>query len=134
MATKLESPARAGEAGITTLVINGTAHAALDALQNDRLIGTRFDHPRSRVAARKIWLKNLPPAGGRLLIDAGAAKAIAERGASLLPRGLVAVHGEFARGDAVQVIQVKRGVEIAVARGLCQYSASECSRQIGRAP
>src|SRR3546814_3892484 len=111
MATKLESPARAGEAGITTLVINGTSHAALDALQNDRLIGTRFDHPRSRVAARKTWLKNLPPAAGRLLIDAGAAKAIAERGASLLPRGLVAVHGEFARGDAVQLVQLKRSEE-----------------------
>jgi glutamate 5-kinase len=131
MATKLEAAARAGEAGITTLVINGTSHAALDALQNDRLIGTRFDHPRSRVAARKTWLKNLPPAAGRLLIDAGAAKAIAERGASLLPRGLVAVHGEFARGDAVQLVQLKRGVEVPVARGLCQYSAGECSRLIG---
>ncbi len=131
MATKLEAAARAGEAGITTLVINGTSYAALDALQNDRLIGTRFDHPRSRVAARKTWLKNLPPAAGRLLIDAGAAKAIAQRGASLLPRGLVAVHGEFARGDAVQLVQLKRGVEVPLARGLCQYSAGECSRLIG---
>ncbi|PKM12327.1 MAG: glutamate 5-kinase [Gammaproteobacteria bacterium HGW-Gammaproteobacteria-5] len=131
MATKLDAAARAGEAGITTVVINGTSHVALEALQTNRLIGTRFDHPRSRVAARKTWLKNLPPAAGRLLVDSGAAKAIAERGASLLPRGLVAVHGEFARGDAVQVTYIKRGVEVVVARGLCQYNASECNRLIG---
>jgi len=131
MATKLDAAARASEAGITTVVLNGTAHAALDALQNDRLIGTRFDPARSRVTARKTWLKNLPPAAGRLHVDAGAAKAIAERGASLLLRGLVAVHGDFARGDVVQVVQLKRGVEVPLARGLCQYSASECVRLVG---
>jgi len=131
MATKLEAATRAGEAGITTLIVNGTSSQALDALLRGRLIGTRIDHARSALAARKAWLKNLPAGSGGLRVDAGAARAIVERGASLLPRGMLAVSGDFVRGDAVQIVVTERAGERVVARGLCQYSASECQRLVG---
>lgn len=131
MATKLEAATRAGEAGINTVIVNGTSAAALDALLRGRLVGTRIDHARSALAARKAWLKNLPASSGSLRIDAGAARALADRGASLLPRGMVEVRGDFARGDAVQIVVEERTGERVVARGLCQYSASECQRLIG---
>ena len=42
---------------------------------------------------------------GTLLIDAGAARAVREGGASLLPVGVVEVRGEFDAGDAVEIVE-----------------------------
>jgi len=66
----------------------------------------------------------------RLLLDAGALKALLGDGKSLLPIGVAAVEGDFARGDVVSVAD-ENGRE--VARGLVNYSAQE-SRKIMRQP
>lgn len=132
MATKLEAAARAGDAGVVTVICSGTNAATLDALARDRLRGTRIDAVRRPTQARKIWLKNLPDTAGLLRIDAGAARALRERGASLLARGLLAVEGDFARGDPVRIAVAGRdGALRVLARGLSQYSAGECQRLIG---
>ena len=61
-------------------------------------------------------------------VDAGAARALGA-GASLLPGGIVAVEGEFVRGDLVEIAAPDGA---ALARGLCQYSAAEVRRVLGR--
>lgn len=132
MATKLEAAARAGDAGVITLISSGTDPLALDALGRDRLRGTRIDAARRPALARKTWLKNLPDTSGVLRIDAGAARALRERGASLLARGLLGVEGDFARGDPVRIAVSGRDAALRVlARGLSQYNAGECQRLIG---
>jgi glutamate 5-kinase len=66
---------------------------------------------------------------GRLILDDGAVRALSA-GKSLLPIGVTAVQGEFERGAAVACV-TPEGREIA--RGLCNYAASE-TRRIARRP
>jgi glutamate 5-kinase len=64
-----------------------------------------------------------------LRLDAGAARAVVSRGASLLPAGIVAVEGVFDVGD---VVELRDPADSAVARGIVAYSAAELPRLIGR--
>jgi glutamate 5-kinase len=129
MRTKILAAQRAGAAGIDTILFNGTREAVSQALAEDRLIGTRFVAAHSRVAARKHWLRHAPvEAGASIVIDAGAATALIDRGASLLPIGVVDAQGEFRRGDLVELVRVDGGRTQCIARGVTQYSAADIRR------
>lgn len=134
MRTKVLAAQRAGAAGIDTVLFNGTRAAVAQALAEDRLIGTRFIAGRSRIAARKHWLRHAPvEPGAAILIDAGAASALIDKGASLLPIGAVDARGEFRRGDLVQIVlaETLRADDAAatpLARGVTQYSAADIRR------
>ncbi|MBN8213266.1 MAG: glutamate 5-kinase [Xanthomonadales bacterium] len=134
MRTKILAAQRAGAAGIDTVLFNGTREAVSQALADNRLIGTRFVAARSRVAARKHWLRHAPvDAGAAIVIDAGAAAALIERGASLLPIGVADAQGEFRRGDLVEIVLVESmradgGRTQCIARGVSQYSAADIRR------
>lgn len=128
MRTKLEAAARAAAAGIETFLFNGTSADAVRALQHGRLHGTRFRPAQNRLAARKYWLRNAPLEEGAIIIDAGAAQALADRGASLLPGGVVTAEGEFRRGDMVEVVLRDEAGSRRVARGVSQYSAVDIRR------
>ena len=78
-----------------------------------------------RLAARKRWIAFAVPPQGRLTVDAGAKKALTERGTSLLPSGLVEVSGEFHAGEVV-ALTLPDGQEFA--RGLVNYEAGELRR------
>jgi len=68
------------------------------------------------------------PTSGTLEVDAGAAEALCGRGASLLPRGVIGVEGQFDVGDAVEV----RVEDRVIAKGITQYRAPELTRIRGR--
>ncbi|MEM0964242.1 MAG: PUA domain-containing protein, partial [Bacteroidota bacterium] len=59
----------------------------------------------------------------------GAVRALRQRGASLLPSGVVAVDGDIRPGDPVEIADADGGV---VARGIVRYSAAELARVLGR--
>ncbi len=128
MRTKLEAAAKAASAGIDTILFNGTDAETLRLLDRGRLRGTRLHAGRTRLAARKYWLKHVPVVPGAILVDAGAAKALSGSGASLLPGGILDASGDFARGDMVEILCSADGSERRVARGLTQYSASDIRR------
>ena len=128
MRTKLEAAQRASAAGVATVLFNGTRADVLDDLARDSLRGTRIHALRSRVAVRKHWLQNAPAEAGGIIIDEGAANALVEKGASLLPGGVLTAEGEFRRGDMVEVLLLgERGTQ-RVARGVSQYSAADIRR------
>ena len=128
MRTKLEAAQRASAAGVATVLFNGTNAEVLAGLANDRLRGTRIHALRSRIAVRKHWLQNAPAEPGGVVIDSGAANALVEKGASLLPGGVVAAEGDFRRGDMVEVLlRDERGTR-RIARGVSQYSAADIRR------
>jgi glutamate 5-kinase len=127
MHTKLEAAAKAAAAGIETFLFNGTRAETLSALAAGRLRGTRFRPAQNRLAARKYWLRNVPVETGAILVDAGAAGAVRERGASLLPGGVVGAEGDFRRGDMVEV-RLREGGDDCIARGVSQYSAIDIRR------
>ncbi|WP_343123484.1 PUA domain-containing protein, partial [Stenotrophomonas pictorum] len=61
-------------------------------------------------------------------VDAGAARALREKGASLLPGGVSGAEGEFRRGDMVEVRLQDNGDTHCIARGISQYSATDIRR------
>ncbi len=132
MRTKLQAAARAAGAGIDTILFNGRDADTIRLLGHGRFRGTRLRAGQSRLAARKHWLQQVPMASGAIIIDAGAATALAAKGASLLPGGVVAAAGDFARGDMVGIILREAAGDRRIARGLSQYSASDIRRIAGR--
>ena len=128
MRTKLEAAQRASAAGVSTVLFNGTRGDVLDDLARDTLRGTRIHALRSRVAVRKHWLQNAPAEPGGILVDEGAANALVEKGASLLPGGVLTAEGEFRRGDMVEVLLRGEEGNTRVARGVSQYSAADIRR------
>jgi glutamate 5-kinase len=128
MRTKLEAATKAAAAGIATAVFCGSDAATVQTLGEGRLRGTLIHAPGSRMQARKYWLRHAPAAPGRIIVDDGAARALAGGRASLLPGGIAGIEGEFHRGDMVEIINADHR---AIARGLSQYSAAEVRRLAG---
>ena len=128
MRTKLEAAAKAAAAGIETFLFNGTRAEAVRGLAQAQFSGTRFRPAQNRVAARKYWLRNVPLEAGGIIVDAGAARAMGEKGASLLPGGVIAAEGDFRRGDMVEVRLRDEQGERGIARGVSQYSAVDVRR------
>jgi len=132
MRTKLQAAQKAATAGIETFLFNGRNPDVLRALAQGQLHGTRVHAGQSRIAARKYWLRHTQVEPGAIWIDAGAACALREKGASLLPGGVVAVDGEFRRGDMVEVCLHGASSSPCLARGISQYSAVDIRRICGR--
>lgn len=128
MHTKLEAAAKAAAAGIETFLFNGTQAATLSALSRGALLGTRFRPAQNRLAARKYWLRNVPVEAGAIVVDAGAANAMGQKGASLLPGGVATAEGDFRRGDMVEVVLRDETGDRRIARGVSQYSAVDIRR------
>jgi glutamate 5-kinase len=129
MRTKLQASEKAAAAGIPTALFSGRELATVKALEDGQLRGTLIDVAGNRMQARKYWLRHAPAGNGRISVDAGAVRALVGGRASLLPGGMLDVAGEFHRGDLVEIVDAN---ERPVARGLCQYSAAEVRRLIGR--
>jgi glutamate 5-kinase len=132
MRTKLEAASKAAAAGIGTALFCGRDADTLTALADGKLHGTFVEPHGDRLLARKQWLRNAPTGLHGLRVDAGAAQALGQRGASLLPGGVVAVEGEFGRGDLVEVRLAGDSGSGVVARGLVQYNSVDLQRIVGR--
>ncbi|NCT71892.1 MAG: glutamate 5-kinase [Xanthomonadaceae bacterium] len=128
MHTKLEAAAKAAAAGIETFLFNGTQAATLSALSRGALLGTRFRPAQNRLAARKYWLRSVPVEAGAIVVDAGAANAMGQKGASLLPGGVATAEGDFRRGDMVELVLRDEAGDRRIARGVSQYSAVDICR------
>lgn len=131
MRTKIEAAEKATTRGIDTVIVNGTEPAALDALKRGTLHGTLFRRVDPPLHARKHWMLHAAPSAGRITVDAGAAAALRQRGASLLPSGIVDVQGHFGRGDTVEVA-VRGDVSSVIAKGATQYASHDLERIVGR--
>ena len=129
MYTKLEAATKAAAAGINTVLFCGHNAETISALAEDRLHGTFIPAHGDRLDARKLWLRHTPPSGGAIRVDEGAARAMSEQGASLLPGGVIAVEGEFERAAMVDVLPARGHKRLA--RGLVQYHSADLQRVAG---
>jgi len=119
MATKLQAARIATDAGCAVVITKGDAQNPLSVLANGTEKSSWFLAKTNPKLARKQWIAGSLKPKGSLVIDAGAARALA-KGSSLLAAGLVRVEGHFERGDAVLILD-EAGAEIG--RGLAGYSA-----------
>jgi glutamate 5-kinase len=125
MESKLAAAKLMTDHGELMVVAAGRTPDVLISVLDGTDTGTLFVPTASKKRpSRSRWI-GAARAAGWILIDAGAVKALVERGRSLLPAGIVKVEGAFARGD---VIDIKAPDGSIVARGLSNYAASDIDR------
>jgi glutamate 5-kinase len=129
MLTKVLAAKRAARSGASTIIACGGEADVLTRLARGEPLGTTLAAERSSLAARKQWLADHVRLAGRLTLDSGAMHALVRDGKSLLPIGVVAVTGNFGRGEVVGC-NGPDGREIA--RGLVNYGAQEAARIMRR--
>jgi glutamate 5-kinase len=126
MVTKLAAARIAMAAGCRMVIARGQELRPLSAIEAGAR-ATWFIPASEPRTARKRWIAGALNTAGVLVVDDGAATALA-RGTSLLPTGVVSVDGNFERGDAV-IVRSSDGRE--VARGLSAYSSSDAQTIAG---
>ncbi len=129
MSTKLAAADLARRGGAEVVIAAGSVEDVVLRVAQGQRVGTRFPPLANRLESRKRWLLGGPAPAGRILVDDGAAAALASQGRSLLPVGVVRVEGRFERGDTVRICN-SAGREIA--RGLSRYGAASLEQIKGR--
>ena len=122
MTTKLQAATIACASGTTTLIARADDAAGLlgqEQVPTD--LGTWFEPTGPHRPSRRLWMAHASQPDGRVLIDAGAARALTVGKKSLLLPGLTGVDGDFESGSVVDVV----GPEGVLARGICRYAAAE---------
>ena len=101
MATKLKAAQIAATAGCATIISQGQNLHPLKAL-NEGAKHTLFKPAITKNNAMKAWIAGSIDPSGAVIVDAGAVQAL-KNGKSLLPAGVIAVEGEFERGESILV-------------------------------
>ncbi len=128
MKSKLRAARLATAAGGAVVMANGSIDGILDRIFQAEPVGTLFLPHGDSVPAWKRWVGFTAQPKGTIKVDAGARRAVVEKGTSLLPVGVRAVEGEYGKGDVVAVTDAD-GHEIA--RGLTNYSAADTRKIMG---
>ena len=122
MTTKLQAATIACASGTTTLIARADdAAALLGQEQVPADLGTWFEPTGPHRPSRRLWMAHASQPEGRVLIDAGAARALTVGKKSLLLPGLTGLDGDFESGSVVDVV----GPGGVLARGICRYAAAE---------
>ncbi len=127
MVTKIEAAKIAVAGGTHMVIASGKVSNPIAALGAGGCC-TWFLAGSDPIAARKRWIVGRLEPKGSVVLDKGAAAALAG-GKSLLPAGVTRIEGSFERGDAV-IIRNGDGAEIG--RGLAAYDHTDARAIIGR--
>ncbi|GAB3659738.1 glutamate 5-kinase [Ramlibacter alkalitolerans] len=122
MITKVLAASRAARSGASTVIAWGREPDCLLRLVRGEVIGTLLVAPTQKSQARKRWMADHLQLRGAVTVDAGAVAKLRSDGKSLLPIGMTAVEGDFARGE---VIAVRDPAGQEIARGLANYASAE---------
>lgn len=125
MSSKLQAAKTATSHGHSVIIAPGRVDDVLQRILRGEAVGTLFKATGKRIRGRQRWIDSSAEVVGKLSIDAGAARAIAQGGNSLLAVGIVDVIGEFQVGEVVAMLD-PFGSEIA--RGLTNYSGAEARK------
>jgi glutamate 5-kinase len=122
MVTKIEAAEKAADAGVRVVIADGRAPDVISRLASGEPVGTHFLPARSKIESRKRWMISGLCTRGKLMVDAGAARALREQNRSLLAAGILNAEGRFGRGDIVAVID-EGGVQLGC--GIANYSSGD---------
>ena len=129
MRAKVRAARLASDWGVPTVIASGKEPGLLARVVSGEEVGSLFLPGVKRLTERKRWIAIRTRSRGSIVVDDGAKRALVERGASLLPIGIVEVEGDFGIGARVDLVD---GSGEAFAVGLVSYSASEIRRMKGR--
>lgn len=129
MRTKVESARVAVRSATHAVVANARRPDVLTEVLSGAAVGTWFVAQPQRLEARRLWIGFALSVHGRIHVDAGAARALRERGVSLLSVGVTRADGSFEVGDAVEVVDPDG---VVIARGLTNYDVADVARIAGQ--
>ena len=130
MLTKIFAAKRAATSGAHTVIASGREPDVLIRLAQGEAIGTELVSTVAALSARKQWMADHLQLAGQLVLDSGAATALASGKKSLLPVGVVDIRGEFTRGEVVSCLDPSLRE---IARGMVNYASGD-ARRIMRKP
>lgn len=130
MKTKIQAAEKAVENGIETYILNGSRGDVFEKILQGNNPGTHFIAKQGATRARKHWLKHTLKSNGKVQLDTGAVNALMNKGASLLPSGIIEVTGTFNAGDCIDICDSNNGQHIA--KGISQYSYRDLKRIQGK--
>ncbi len=125
MYTKVLAAKKTMSFGVPALVVDGLDKKVLEKVFAGEEVGTLFYSSDGKIKDRKHWIAHTLKPIGKIIVDMGARKAIAERGKSLLPAGVTGVDGKFEFGNCVRILDENQKE---FARGLVNYSSGEMDR------
>jgi len=128
MSSKLAAARTATEAGTTVLILDGGTPRALPQALAGADLGTVV-WPTAPRKARRQQIAHGRDKRGALVVNDGALAALRTQKASLLPVGVTAVEGTFARGD---VVEIRDGSGRVHGRGVANYNAHQCRTLAGK--
>jgi len=128
MRTKLEAAEIAMNCGGTAVIANGSHPDTIDRIFAGENIGTAF-LPARRMRGKRRWIAYAADVRGRVVVDAGAHRAITQKKASLLASGIVRVEHHFAPMDVVSIVDAE-GREFA--RGIANCASEEAAKFSGK--
>lgn len=128
MMTKIQSAETATRAGINVVIARGYTPNIIIDLVSGIAHGTKFIAQSTTVENKQKWLLAGAKSAGLLTIDHGAVQALLTMGGSLLPAGVIAITGNFQRGDTVDIIDEKENI---LARGITRYDTMSLSHIMG---
>jgi len=132
MRSKITAARIASESGVAVVICNGTVPGTLEtATAGAGGVGTRVRATSGgSTPPYKLWLKYAKRPSGRLVVDAGAARVLRERGSSLLAVGIVASEGSFNPGDAVLVVD--GAAREPIGKGISEFGSLDVAQIKGR--
>ncbi|MGH9690771.1 MAG: glutamate 5-kinase [Candidatus Acidiferrales bacterium] len=138
MRTKLEAAEIAMNCGGTAVIANGQEHDVMERIFAGEKLGTAFLASK-RMRGKRRWIAYAANVRGRVVVDAGAQRALTQGKASLLASGIVRVENHFASMDVVSIVgsdgrEFARGIANCASAEAELLSAKKNSREGGRSP
>ena len=129
MASKLNAARIVTTAGENVIIASGRRENVLVDILAGNDVGTLIIAEGRSMDSRRRWIGWSAIPVGKLMLDAGACRAVTNGGRSLLAVGVADVSGTFVKGDVVSICD-HAGNEFA--RGLINYSATEMRKIAGQ--
>jgi glutamate 5-kinase len=129
MITKIQAAKRCVSAGIAMIIANGKNPNVLEEIFSGTFKGTLFLPADNKLNMRKKWIGFVSSAKGYVRVDDGAKLALMKKQKSLLPSGIVEVHGEFKANETISILDLNHNV---IAKGVTGFSSSDLSKIKGK--
>lgn len=131
MMTKISAAKIANSCGIPMVLADGSVSEIIFKVMSGKNCGTVFAPKLKAMAGKKGWLAYGAVSRGKIIVDDGAFLALVKKGGSLLPSGIKAVEGSFAKGDIVAVYG-ENNPHLEIAKGFVNYDSAEIEKIMGR--
>jgi glutamate 5-kinase len=122
MFSKIQAAKKAASVGISTIIAHGLKPNIIERIFAGDEEGTLILSHATKLRSRQYWLAYTTNPTGDIVVDDGARQVLRFQGKSLLPAGIVGVHGRFSAGAAVRLIDTNGEV---IGIGLSNYSAND---------